>query len=246
MKLSENEKERQEIDKLKEEWITGVSHDIKTPLSIIKGYSDLLSTGNLEWNKDEIHQFSSLIQERSCYIEKLINEFNLIFRLKNNALLMNKKKEDIIELLRESVIDVENTPKCKNQNLEFYSDKEELYYPVDKIWFRRAIDNLLTNAIVHNPEKTTIKLSIYSLNCVSQNIDSHNFQIIICDDGIGMDSETQSHLFERYYKGTDSSSDDKSTGLGMAIAKQLIQAHKGEISIHSKPNKGTKIIITFM
>lgn len=245
-RLSQSEKERQEIDKLKEEWITGVSHDIKTPLSVIKGYSDLLSTGNLEWNKEEIHQFSSIIQERSCYIEELINEFNLIFKLKNNALLMNKKEQDIIELLRESVIDVANTPKGKDQNLEFYTDEEELYYPVDKLWFRRAIDNFLTNAIVHNPPKTNIKLSIHSLNCLDLNTDSYCFQIIICDDGIGMDSQTQSHLFERYYRGTDSSSDGKSTGLGMAIAKQLIQAHQGELSVNSELNKGTKIVITFM
>lgn len=245
VKLNQNEKERRKMDKLKEEWITGVSHDIKTPLSIIKGYSDLLSAGNLEWSKEEIHQFSSIIQERSCYIEELINEFNLIFRLKNNALLMDKREEDIVELLRESIIDIANTPKGKKQNLKFYTGKEELYYQVDKIWFRRAIDNLLTNAIVHNPEKTTIKLSIHSLNRSDPNTDYCSFEVVLCDDGVGMDSETQSRLFERYYRGTSSSSDDKSTGLGMAITKQLIQAHKGKIFIQSEPKKGTKIIITF-
>ncbi|MBU5483421.1 HAMP domain-containing histidine kinase [Clostridium sp. MSJ-11] len=244
LKLRENEKERKELDKLREEWITSVSHDIKTPLSVLKGYADLLATDTLVWNEKEVSQFVSIIQDRSCYIEELVNDFNLIFRLKNNDLPINKNNEDVIELLRECMIDITNTSKGKKQYLNFYSNDEELFYPVDKKLFKRAIDNLLVNAVMHNPEKTTVELKVCSFDNKSLDKNVSNFQIIIQDDGIGMDSRTQRHLFERYYRGTDSSSDVKGTGLGMAIAQQLIYAHKGEISVSSAPKKGTKITIT--
>ncbi|WP_347239816.1 sensor histidine kinase [Polycladospora coralii] len=109
---------------------------------------------------------------------------------------------------------------------------------MDSKWFQRVIDNLLENAVKYNPSGTTITVSI-SL------IEQHLIKITIEDNGIGMDKETLDKLFQRYYRGTNTSDSGNGTGLGMAITKQLVQLHGGSINVKSTPQKGTTVRIIF-
>lgn len=236
--LKKSKEERERLEKTREEWMTGISHDIKTPLSTVKGYADMLASQQYHWNEQEVRRFAAIIQERSIYMEGLIEDFNLTFRLKNDALPLHCKKGDIIEFVREAVIDMANTPYGKKHNITFKSDVQTIYYSFDRKWLLRAIDNLLANAINHNPENTYIQVIVERLS-------NHGFQIVIRDNGIGMDEETKLRLFERYFRGTDTNQIYKGTGLGMAISRQLIEAHQGNILVNSNPNKGTEVIVRF-
>lgn len=240
--LKENDEKKRQLDKAREEWIAGVSHDMKTPLSSVKGYADLLSSGQYDFNKEQTMEYAGIISEKAAYMEDLIEDLNLTFCLSNHALPIKLEPQNIVELVRRSVIDLMNSGLCEGVNIDFQNSEEEtILYPVDQNWFKRAVDNLLFNAAVHNVSGTTVTLQVKQLQ------DSSNFppvEIIIEDNGNGMDPQTLEHLFDRYYRGTSTKSNAvKSSGLGTAIAKQLIEAHHGTISVQSKPDKGTKFII---
>lgn len=84
--LQRNKAERELLEKTREEWMAGVSHDLKTPLSVIKGYTVLLSSNEYEWENQQVRDFSLIMEERVEYMEKLIEDFNLTFQLKNESL----------------------------------------------------------------------------------------------------------------------------------------------------------------
>lgn len=241
--LKENDKKKRQLDEAREKWIAGISHDMKTPLSSVKGYADLISAKQYEFNQEQTMEYAKIISEKAAYMEDLIEDLNLTFRLSNNALPIQIEVQNMVELVRRSVIDLMNSGFCDNANVDFKNSEEEsILYTVDKIWFKRAIDNLLFNAAVHsNVVGTTINVQIRKKQ------DSYKFssiEIIIEDNGRGMDSQTLEHLFDRYYRGTSTkSSEVKSSGLGTAIAKQLIEAHNGTILVKSELEKGTKFII---
>jgi signal transduction histidine kinase len=235
--LKQNEQDRIRLEKTREEWMTGVSHDLKTPLSTVKGYIEILSTEKYELDKHELDFILKTLGQRVKYMEELIHDFNLTFRLKNNALPLHKEKENIVELLRESIIDCINLPKANEYEFDLDTNTKELYDVIDRKWYKRAIDNLLGNAIKHNPPGTKIQAQLKQLD--------QGYEIVIRDNGKGMDHETKVRLFERYFRGTNSNQNSLGTGLGMTIAYQLIQVHGGRIHLHSNLNEGTKIVIRF-
>lgn len=236
--LKKNEKERLRLEQSREEWITGVSHDLKTPLSSIKGYADMLAYERYEWSPEEVKQFASTIQEKAAYMEQLIEDLSLTFRLKNDALPLQIQPANIIEIIRHAAIDVVNNPQWQDRHIELDVPEQAVYYPLDPAWFKRAIDNLVANAVIHNPSGTQIYLRLKVL--VQEHLTYPGLVFQVEDNGQGIDEETQNQLFNRYYRGTRTGS-EKGTGLGMAIAKQLIEAHRGKIVVNSRPGEGTCI-----
>jgi signal transduction histidine kinase len=228
---------REKLEKTREEWLTGVSHDLKTPLSTIKGYIDILAAKKYQLNEAEFDQILETTSQRIEYIEELLADFTLTFQLKNNALPIHREEENIVELVRESVIDLVNHPEADSYDIQFESMVDEVIDRVDKKWYKRAIDNLLGNAFLHNPKGTRIVVTIDRLE--------KGYEIVIADNGKGMDEETQARLFERYFRGTHSGSEVSGSGLGMAIAYQLIGIHGGKIKLQSALGQGTEIRIHF-
>lgn len=238
--LKQREIERKKIEQTREEWITGLSHDLKTPLSSIMGYALLLESTKYEWNNKEVQKFGKNITEKAKYMTSLINDLNLTYRLKNSTFPIVKKTEKINELVKKTVIDFFNHPQYSEQKIEFIDVDQDIYYEVDAKWFQRIIENILANAIHHNPDGTMLKVRMKQLQGMSQ-----GFSIIIEDNGIGIDEEMKEKLFDRYYRGTSTTADQTGTGLGLAISQQLIKMHGGQIMIESKKNVGTKVILHF-
>ncbi len=235
--LKQNEIERAKLEKTREEWLTGVSHDLKTPLSTIKGYIDILAAKKYQLNEAELDQILETVSQRIGYIEELLADFTLTFQLKNNALPLHREKENIVELVRESVIELVNHPEADAYDIQFEPMVDEVIDCVDKKWYKRAIDNLLGNAFLHNPKGTRVVVTIDQWE--------KGYEIVIADNGKGMDEETKARLFERYFRGTHSGSEIQGSGLGMAIAYQLIGIHDGKIRLQSALGQGTVIRIHF-
>ena len=105
---------------------------------------------------------------------------------------------------------------------------------MNKRLFERMMDNLVYNAMKHNPPGTTISIVL---------IDQRSLEIIVKDNGVGMDEETMNHLFDRYYRGTNTDEKIEGTGLGMTIARQIAEFHNGTITVSSE-NVGTEVRIT--
>jgi len=240
--LQQSDLERKRMEKTREEWITGITHDLRTPLSSVKGYADLFAAAEYNWADSEVREFGKVISEKATYMEELIDDLGLTFRLKNADLPLNRRPENIVEIVRRVVIDLINNPRTEGQTVLFESEVDTLFFPVDTKWMTRALDNLLTNSALHNPVGTTISVNIQSL--YEKDLPYSGVRIEIRDNGTGMDKETVDRLFDRYYRGTNTSDHQvKGSGLGAAIAKQIIEVHGGNISVESRLGWGTVIVI---
>lgn len=236
--LQQNETGRRKMTQTREEWISGLSHDLKTPLSSIAGYAQMLESEDYLWTKKETREFAEIIAEKSTFMMELLEDLTLSYRLKNQALPIVKEDVDINEFIRRTIIHFINDPANSDMEFIFQPHNGTVLAPIDPKWFQRVIDNLLANAVKYNPSGTAITVSI-SL------IEQHLMTITIEDDGRGMDKETLDKLFQRYYRGTNTSDSGNGTGLGMAITKQLVQLHGGSINVKSTPQKGTTVRIIF-
>ncbi|GAA0716833.1 HAMP domain-containing sensor histidine kinase [Clostridium malenominatum] len=233
-KLRSNEEERKKLDKMREEWISNISHDIKTPLVSVKGYAEILSSEEYDCTKEEVREYSKIIEDKSNYIKDLIDDLNLSTRLKNKVLLLNLKNTNIVSLVRGAVIDILNNPQTSNVSIDFSAIREVVEKDVDEILIKRVITNILYNAIVHNNEDVDIEVKVEKKDRI---------HIFIIDNGKGIKEEELKYIFERYYRGTNTGKRHKGSGLGMAIAKDIVEAHNGIINIDSEYGVGTKIEI---
>jgi signal transduction histidine kinase len=233
-KLRSNEMERIKLDKMREEWISNISHDIKTPLVSVKGYAEILSSEEYDCTKEEVREYSKIIEDKSEYIKELIDDLNLSTRLKNKVLILNKKSTNIVSLVRGAAIDILNNPQNSNVNIDFSATREVIDIDIDEILIRRVITNILYNAIVHNDENVVIEVKVERKDRV---------HIFIKDNGNGIREEELKYIFERYYRGTNTGKRHKGSGLGMAIAKDIIEAHSGKINVESELLVGTKVEI---
>lgn len=223
-------------DKQREEWIANITHDLKTPLSPIRGYSELISDPKVNIETNEVRKYGEIILKNTDYAEQLINDLKLTYQLESEMLPLNKKKQNVSRFVKELVIDILNNPEYESRNIEFYSVNESIELSFDELLLKRAFNNLITNALVHNSKNTEISVSISKKEKV---------EICIQDNGCGMSKEEVSNLFLRYYRGTNMEEKPEGSGLGMAIAKQIIELHGGVISVESKIGAGTSFLIKF-
>lgn len=232
--LKANEAERRKLDRMKEEWTTNISHDIKTPLASIQGFAEMIKDPDYRFTEEEIRDYADIIEKKSLYIKEVIEDLSLTTRLKHKELTLNKTRMNMVVLLRNIVIDIVNDPKYAKRHIEFHASQDSILEEVDEILIRRAINNLIYNALVHNEADVNITVNVKKTD---------RTRIVIQDNGKGIRKEELDNIFDRYYRGTNTGDAHKGSGLGMAIAKDIIQVHDGEIAIHSEVGRGTTIEI---
>ncbi|AKN30344.1 histidine kinase [Clostridium carboxidivorans P7] len=233
-KLKASEEERKRNQTLREEWIANISHDLKTPLSPIKGYAEILTDSKYDVSLLDVKKYGEVILRNAENVEDIVENLNFTYQLKNGMLPINRSEENLVRLLKEVIINILNHPKYEERNIIFNCIEDRINFNFDNTLLRRAFTNLLYNSVIHNAPDTIIKVSVRQ---------EDKIYITIEDNGKGMSEEEVKKLFERYYRGTKSSVSVKGSGLGMAIAKQIIEAHGGKINVKSKQNFGTCIQI---
>ena len=233
--LQASEQERKKLDQMKEEWIGNVSHDIKTPVASIQGYAEMMKDKDYQFSIEEMRDYAEIIESKSLYLRDLIEDLNLSTRLKNKKMTLNKKYVNIVSLIRSVVIDTLNDARYTNRDIDFHCSDEIIKMNVDEILIRRAISNLIYNAIVHNDEQVTIWLRVDK--------SGRDVLIRVEDNGIGIQEEELARIFDRYYRGTNTGELHKGSGLGMAITHDIVKVHDGEINVVSKLQHGTRIEI---
>ena len=236
MEIRHSEQIQEETDRTRKEWIANITHDLKTPLSPVKGYAELLSEGrNLDLQT--VQDYGKIISRNVNHMEKLMNDLKLTYQLEAGAFPFTPQETRIVRFLKELVIDIANDPAFSNRAIEFESGMQEMAVAVDPDLMRRAVGNIVINALVHNPLDTKVKITVNKApdSCLS---------VSICDNGNGMDETELSGLWSRYYRGTNTKERPEGSGLGLAIAKQIITLHGGDISAKSSPGVGTEFVIT--
>ncbi|MGV8083559.1 MAG: sensor histidine kinase [Coriobacteriia bacterium] len=234
--LGRADTERQRIETAREEWIAGVTHDLRTPLTSVRGYADLLAS-DYETSPEEVRRQAGIISAQASHMEEIIDDLTLTFRLSADALPLQRERVDLIEFVRDRAVDLANDPRIAGREVVFEEPPGTgcVAVEIDPTLFRRALANLMTNAALHNPSGTTVRASV---------VREGAFAVVrISDDGSGMDAETLGKLFDRYYRGISTASVSEGSGLGMAIARQIIEAHGGSVDARSELGIGTEITL---
>jgi signal transduction histidine kinase len=234
--LKKSEIERQNTERMREEWIQNLSHDLKTPLASIKGYGELLADERYQLTEQELKDYAGIIKGKAQYMEGLLEDLKLTQVLKGGLFPLKREKEDLAALLRDVVIDVLNNPHYEERKIFFTAQQEPIVFPCDRSLLQRAFTNLIYNAVVHNPADTEIHVSIEK---------TEKIYVRIQDNGRGISQEELANLFERYYRGTSTEENQQGSGLGMAIAKQIIEIHGGIIIVESTIGVGTLVTVLF-
>jgi signal transduction histidine kinase len=234
LKASEEERKRNEV--LREEWIANISHDLKTPLSPIKGYAEILAD-EYSVDLDEVTKYGQIILRNVQNVETIVENLNFTYQLKNGILPINRQEGNLTRLLKEVIISILNHLQYEDRNIIFNCLESNVNFNFDNTLLTRAFTNLLYNSVIHNSKEAIIKVSV---------VKKDKIYIVIEDNGKGITEEDTKKLFERYYRGTNSNVNVKGSGLGMAIAKQIIEAHEGKINVESNLNVGTSIYIEFI
>ncbi|EOT44388.1 sensor histidine kinase [Enterococcus columbae] len=233
--LKENQNKREEFEKQRQEWAAGVTHDLKTPLSYIAGYTEMLLSKDHKWSDEEKEEFLQIIRNKSKYMEELIGDLGVVFRMDNDQFMLPYMESiELTEFLRRILAEIASLPDTKEDSFEIIDDKKPIIIYGDKKLLHRAFTNLLVNAIAHNPARTKITVKIRSYP---------QLIIEISDNGKGLSEFDKKNLFNRYFRGSSTEEHEGGTGLGMAIVKQIITAHKGTISVESKLKSGTTFTI---
>lgn len=171
------------------------------------------------------------------YIETLIGDLKLTYQLESGMLLINREEKNVVRFLKELVIDILNTPEYENRIIHLESTEESVFYSFDQTFFNRAFRNLMINTFVHGEEHTEVTLHI--------SVSDNTMKLCISDNGKGMSPETVEHLFDWYYRGTNTELKPEGSGLGMVIAKGIVELHGGSISVSSIPFVETTFQIDF-
>ena len=220
-------------DALRAEWIVNISHDIKTPLSTIKGYSELLYDQDYEYSSEEIRTYAGQMLKSEERIKELVDD------LKTSNSLIEGKVTPVLE----SVDIVDFIEKCISNASTYYVHDKQIQLDkycrakcgIDVKLMERCITNIICNAFVHNDKDVEVKISVAE--------DDGNIIIRISDNGKGMPAKDMPHIFDRYYRGTGSGKTE-GTGLGLAIAKEIVLLHGGRIDVKSVSGKGTEFTIS--
>lgn len=232
--IEASDQQRKRDEKAKQEWLANITHDLKTPLAPIRGYAELLADPETIITEAEALQYGGIILKNTQYAEQLVNDLKLTYQLQSDMLPLKKEAHDITCFVKEVIIDLLNSLEYEGRDIDFSSECEGVWYEFDSLLLKRAITNLVVNALTHNQEDTKICVTLKK---------AKGLWICVADNGCGMEKQELKGLFTRYYRGTSTEIKPEGSGLGMAIAKQIVIAHGGNILAQSRPKEGTVISI---
>lgn len=218
-------------------WISGVSHDIRTPLSMIMGYADRISyTLNIEENTKKQ---ADIIKSQSVKIKNLVQDLNLVSQLNYNVQPIQEQPVYFCKMIREIVVEYLNNE--MNNKFEFElslnSATEQIAIMGDERLLSRAIQNLISNSINHNESGCTISVNL--------EVNRNNLILTISDNGKGISEKELEKIQStpHYLQSTDDRLDLRH-GLGLLLVKEIVSIHKGTVSISSELNKGFSTTIS--
>ena len=219
-------------------WISGVSHDIRTPLSMIMGYAQRIAGDH--GASENIQQEAEIIRAQSAKIKDLVQDLNLVSQLEYEMQPLHKESVRLSKLLRSYAADLLNAGIGEKHSveIEISPEAETAVIECDARLISRAIGNLVQNSINHNPQGCDISLS---LGCSSEDV-----SITVADNGVGMSAEKLRELEEKphYMESTDERLDLRH-GLGLLLVRQIVEAHGGVMKIESVPQSEYKTILIF-
>jgi two-component system, OmpR family, phosphate regulon sensor histidine kinase PhoR len=224
--------ELKKLEEMRKDFVANVSHELKTPITSIRGFTETLLDGAME-DPAALQQFLSIINKESSRMQHLIEDLLQLSKLEKADLQLFSEKIKIEELVDGVISIVRHSLDEKDIELEVYIEPYLFIY-ADQARMIQLLINLVTNAIRYTPRKGKVTIQ-------ATNVDSEEVKISVADTGIGIPSEELPRVFERFYRVDKARSRDSGgTGLGLAIVKHIVEAHQGRITVDSEVNKGTR------
>lgn len=226
--------EKQTAEKIRREFTANVSHELKTPLTAISGYAELMKSGMVR--AEDIAEFSERIYNEAKYLINLIDDIIRISRLDEKNVNLPYEEIDLLELAEEIAERLSSLAQQRHIKMTVGGD-HGCILGVRQI-LEEMIYNLCDNAIKYNYENGTVDIRVKEL--------PDNVVLTVADSGFGIPREHQSRVFERFYRIDKSHSRETGgTGLGLSIVKHSVEFHNAKLNLTSKPGKGTTITVTF-
>ena len=213
--------------------ISDISHQLKTPLAALNIYNGLLQDGDMELSA--VKEFADLSEQELDRIEILVQNLLKITKLDAGAIVLEKTTENVADMMRD--IELHFAYRARQEKKEILlSGSDHLSLFCDRDWLNEAIDNIVKNAFDHTESGATIRVAWKEL--------PSGVQIVITDNGCGIHPEDIHHIFKRFYR-SRFSKDTQGIGLGLPLAKAIIEAHGGLIEVESELGIGTSFIMNF-
>jgi len=223
-----------ELNEMKSRFVTLASHEFKTPLSVILSSISLIekygSAGQEDKRARHVHRIKSNVKN----LRQILSDFLSLEKLEEGVIRNNPSPVNLVELAEEVITDMEEFCKADLKiNLEVSGEARTV--SMDEHMLRNILNNLLSNAVKYSPENTAVRFVLA--------FHTGTVGFIISDSGIGIPPEEQGHLFERFFRASNTSG-ISGTGLGLSIVKRYLDLMGGQIEVSSRPGDGTTFMVT--
>ncbi|MDF2938544.1 MAG: hypothetical protein K0Q90_3917 [Paenibacillaceae bacterium] len=233
-RLKDSEEKRMTMEKERMRLFSHIAHDLKTPMTTISGYAQALASGMVE-EPDKQREYHLAIKAKSGQMNQLIDQLLSYSKLGTPQYRMNLARVDLVEVLRVSCAALFGEIEGKRMTLELRLPDHSVFCLADSLEASRAISNLLTNAIRHNPAGSLLSVGLAE--------EPGRVEIQIADNGPAIPKAIAGNLFEPFVSGSDSRSTNSGTGLGLAIVKKVMEQHSGEAFVLDAPPPYTKMFV---
>mgnify|MGYP000954638924 CR=1 FL=1 len=214
--------------------ISDISHQLKTPLAALNIYNGLLQDGDMELSA--VKEFADLSEQELDRIETLVQNLLKITKLDAGAIVLEKTTENVADMMRDIELHFAYRARQEKKKI-ILSGSDHLSLFCDRDWLSEAIDNIVKNAFDHTENGDVIGITWRAL--------PSGIQIVVKDNGCGIHPEDIHHIFKRFYR-SRFSKDTQGIGLGLPLAKAVIEAHGGAIEVDSELGRGTSFTINFL
>lgn len=213
--------------------IADISHQLKTPIAALNIYNGILQQETAD--AATVREFTSLSEQELDRIESLVQSLLKMARLDAGAITLERSPENVFDLLEHIKRQYSFRAEQEGKEIALEGD-EQTVFSCDRTWLTEAIGNLVKNALDHTAQGDRILVRWQQSPCLTQ--------ITVEDTGSGIHSEDLYHIFKRFYR-SRFSKDTQGVGLGLPLAKSIVEAHQGSIEVHSKLGQGTAFTINF-
>jgi len=216
-------------------FIMGISHDLRTPVAVIKGYTEAMLDGMMK-SKEEINSALKIVSVKTSQLESMLDTLINYEKLQTKDLINTLKMQKLAPILIEFAKNAEITGTVFHKNVSYAIDIDrEFSVPVNEQLLLRAFENLLSNALRYTKDDSCILLYAQEKSdCI---------ELVIEDCGIGIEEKDIEHIFDLFYRGTNSRREE-GMGIGLSVVKNIMDLHGWDITVESKKNIGTKFTIT--
>lgn len=211
--------EREQNIKRRNLLLSDIAHDLKTPITAISGYAQALNEG-IVTSPEKQQEYLNTICRKSMQISRLITVLFDYVKLDSEGFELKKERLDLTEFLREISADMYSDIEQSKMELEVELPEKKCFAMIDKAQLGRAVANLFSNAIKHNPAGTKIQISM---------VENSGWEIQVADTGTAIDDAVLEHLFEPFVMGDESRNSRAGSGLGLSITSKIIEMHGGQI-----------------